>query len=63
MYNSHHISAPARPGNPCLPLVQNTEQLAAFMRSRGSFGFDAAISQDAHPFDPEAPAGGVTLIM
>lgn len=44
-------------------VLQNTEQLAAFMRSRGSFGFDAAISQDADPFDPEAPAGGVTLIM
>jgi hypothetical protein len=45
------------------PLAQNEEQVAAFLQNRVSVGVDAAISQDADPFDPDAPEGGVTLLM
>jgi hypothetical protein len=34
----------------------------AFARSKSDCGFDAAVSQDADPFDRDAPEGGVTLL-
>jgi lipid-binding SYLF domain-containing protein len=43
-------------------VLQSQEQVDAFARSKSDCGFDAAVSQDADPFDRDAPEGGVTLL-
>lgn len=53
---------PALPHPLAVSCLQSQEQMQAFARSKSDCGFDAAVSQDADPFDKDAPEGGVTLL-